>query len=148
MYSLVQSCTLLTQSLDLTPSNALLQLAGMDSWSTEELYERLGHPVTDRVLPLPRANTSFSAPDYLVEPLDVCRIHPSYFNRNVLLVDFGESMVSDLPPLDGVGTPPSYCSPEALFDDKASVCSDIWALGCTIFEIVNSLLAFLAALMK
>jgi len=101
----------------------------------EELYERLGHPVTDKIVALPEANTSLSAPDYLVEPLDLSRIHSSYFSGDALLVDFGHSFMSDSPPPEGVGTPLAYCSPEALFDNRASVWSDIWALGCTVFEI-------------
>ena len=47
----------------------------------------------------------------------------------------GEAFLELSPPIHGVGTPVSYCSPELLLGKKASKGSDIWALACTVFEI-------------
>lgn len=52
----------------------------------------------------------------------------------VFLIDFGESFEISAPPED-LGTPLSYCSPELMLDSAPSIGSDLWALGCTLFEI-------------
>lgn len=54
---------------------------------------------------------------------------------NILLKDSGEAFVESKSPLDGVGTPYTYCAPDLLLENKATRWSDIWALSCTIFEI-------------
>jgi serine/threonine protein kinase len=41
-----------------------------------------------------------------------------------------------MPPKD-LGIPTAYSSPELLFEHDAGQPSDLWALGCTIFEIVT-----------
>lgn len=50
------------------------------------------------------------------------------------VIDFGESFEASNPPED-LGTPPGYRSPELIFDKVAGIGSDLWALGCTLFEI-------------
>lgn len=50
------------------------------------------------------------------------------------MTDFGESFVVSHPP-DDLGTPGSYRSPELILDKSAGIASDLWALGCTLFEI-------------
>ena len=51
------------------------------------------------------------------------------------LIDLGEAFLSQTPPLNGVGTPNQYASPELLLKKQASKWSDIWALSCTMFEM-------------
>lgn len=62
-------------------------------------------------------------------------IDPQWILEDILVIDFGQSFLITNPPPDGVETPMGYCAPELIFDNKASIWSDIWALGCTIFEI-------------
>ena len=50
------------------------------------------------------------------------------------MADFGESFdVNDLP--EDLGIPQEYRAPEYILDKRLGVESDIWALGCTLFEI-------------
>ncbi|KAJ8103489.1 kinase-like domain-containing protein [Lipomyces tetrasporus] len=101
---------------DLNTSNVLIQLAHVDSWSDEDVYEQLGFPVTDK-------------------PANLSNIEYKWSTEKVLLVDFGQSfMLQTPPPRNEVGFTMSY-SPEVYFERKMSVWSDIWALGCAIFEI-------------
>jgi serine/threonine-protein kinase SRPK3 len=51
-----------------------------------------------------------------------------------MIIDFGVAFHQDQSSPD-IGTPKIYCAPEFLFDHARSVSSDIWALGCTLFEI-------------
>ncbi len=39
----------LTTRLDITPKNVLLRLIGIDAWSTERVYQQLGHPIREEV---------------------------------------------------------------------------------------------------
>ena len=98
------------------------------------MYERLGQPYKDAM----STSASYddlgpSAPTLVVEP--IADIKPQYVTESILIIDFGQSFFLDSPPSSGLGTPWSYRAPEAIFDLEASVYSDIWALGCIIFEI-------------
>lgn len=50
------------------------------------------------------------------------------------VIDFGESYTVSNPP-EHLGIPSSYKSPELILDKTTGKSCDIWALGCTIFEI-------------
>lgn len=63
------------------------------------------------------------------------KIDHQWVRDEILVVDFGQSFLSENPPVDGVGTPMSYSAPEVIFDQQAGFWSDIWALGCTIIEM-------------
>ncbi|KAK9243571.1 kinase-like domain-containing protein [Lipomyces tetrasporus] len=91
---------------DLNSSNVLIQLAHVDSWPDQDVYERLGFPVTTKVRAWSgELNDKSCAPEYLVEPANLSNLESKWFTE------------------------------KAVFEGKASVWSDIWALGCTIFEI-------------
>ncbi|KAF9511351.1 hypothetical protein BS47DRAFT_1346871 [Hydnum rufescens UP504] len=61
---------------------------------------------------------------------------PSLLKEDIVLIDFGQSFFADHPPPNyAPATPLHYLSPEAFFESRTSFPSDIWALGCTIFEI-------------
>lgn len=50
------------------------------------------------------------------------------------MIDFGESFFADKPP-EVLGTPPQYCSPSDWFERTPNKGSDLWALGCTLFNL-------------
>ncbi|KAK9319816.1 kinase-like domain-containing protein [Lipomyces orientalis] len=121
---------------DLTSSNVLIQLAHVDSWSDQDVYERLGFPVTAKVRAWSgELNDKPCAPDYLVESANLSNLEYKWFTEKVLLVDFGQSFFLKTSSPNNVAITVSYFAPEVFFEEKASVWSDIWALGCTIFEI-------------
>lgn len=112
---------------------ATANIVNLDSWTDDKVYERLGQPYKDAMHTLSGEDPEPSAPIYVVEPIS--DIQAQYVTESILIIDFGQSFFLDSPPPDGVGTPWSYRAPEAIFDLKASVHSDVWALACTIFEI-------------
>jgi len=61
-------------------------------------------------------------------------VDTQFISRESCLIDFGESFEISQP-LDDLGIPGPYRSPELILDKKASFGSDIWALGCSLFEI-------------
>lgn len=97
------------------------------------MYERLGQPYKDAMHTTSGDDPEPAAPTYVVEAIS--DIKAQYVTESILIIDFGQSFFLDSPPSDGLGTPWSYRAPEAIFDLKASVYSDSWALACTIFEI-------------
>ncbi|KAF7923038.1 uncharacterized protein EAE98_007743 [Botrytis deweyae] len=121
---------------DVTPANILLQLANIDEWTEEQIYERLGVPQKKEIIyansKLPVTDSSF--PDYTVAPINMKEVNPKWIANDIIIIDFGIAFLQTAPSFD-LGTPKSYCAPEFLFGCYRSVASDIWALGCTIFEI-------------
>lgn len=121
--------------LDITPNNVLHTITGLDGLNEDEVLKILGNPVVNPVL-----NTSqephhgSTAPDYLVYPVNWCDVDTRFISKELCLIDFGESFEISQPP-DDLGTPGPYRSPELILDKKAGVGSDIWALGCSLFEI-------------
>ncbi len=78
-----------------------------------------------------------SAPQYLVEPADMRQLGKKYLTDQICLVDFGEAFRTSSPP-EELGTPREYLPPELLLEGgEAAIgpASDLWALGCTLFEI-------------
>ena len=108
------------------------------------MYQRLGQPFKDEMSRLSGDPLAPSAPNYVVEP--ITNIKAQYVTESILMITFGQSFFLDSPPPGGVGTPWSYRAPEAIFDLKASIWSDSWALACTIFEIRAGLQLFEAFL--
>lgn len=66
-----------------------------------------------------------------------------YISDNVAIIDFGESFLVSQP-RDSTGIPSGYCSPEGFFDGCGDLgfASDIWALGCTLFEVRRGICPF------
>lgn len=75
-----------------------------------------------------------SAPQYLVYPIDFHAIDPKYISTDPCVIDLGESFAASQTP-EELGTPAPYRSPELILEQKAGYGSDLWALGCTLFEI-------------
>lgn len=56
--------------------------------------------------------------------------------EEILLIGFGIAFSFDEPPAKiNVGMTTCYSAPEIFFDKRFSLYSDIWALGCVLFEI-------------
>lgn len=78
--------------------------------------------------------TEPSAPRYLVGPIDFNTVNPKFITNEVCVIDLGQSFQPSTPPKE-LGIPRIYGSPELLLDKTAGFGSDLWALGCTIFQI-------------
>ena len=126
---------MLTNRLDITPRNVLLQLKDIDTWSTESIYKQLGRPMKEEVFTFSGGKPDDCAPQYLVDSASFVYVDSHYISHQALLIDLGEAFLESSPSIHGVGTPVSYSSPELLLGKKASKASDIWALACTVFEI-------------
>lgn len=111
----------------------LFQLSDVPrKWSKDEVYQILGEPKTN-VIAIPVEK----APLRVVQRIEVTRLfQTSFLKEDVLLIDFGQSILAHrIPPDYKLATPMEYLAPEAFFDSKISVASDVWALACAIYEI-------------
>ncbi|KAM7193784.1 Protein kinase-like domain containing protein [Naviculisporaceae sp. PSN 640] len=128
---------------DFRPANLLVRLKGLAGLSESQISESLGFPETTRVIQV-AANGGCetwpaSAPKYLVKPINwESRGSPEtrlrFLTDRICVADFGESFdVNDLP--EDLEMPQEYRAPEYILDKRLGVESDLWALGCTLFEI-------------
>lgn len=122
---------------DYTSSNILIQIADIGAWSEQEIFHKLGQPKKESLITISGRYTDPSdpsAPAHLIEPLMMSSIDPQWLRHELIVVDFGQSFFYGNPPADVAGTL-CYLAPEVLFEQEVSFWSDIWALGCIIFEI-------------
>ncbi|KAL6703547.1 hypothetical protein ACN47E_009572 [Coniothyrium glycines] len=119
---------------DLTDSNVLFEITGLQDWSEEELYRYLGPPKTAPLLLLDGKPAPAFAPMHVVDALDYSCLDMGLLSNDILITDFGEAFFEDDAP-NRVGTPASFSAPELLFGYQPSRAVDLWALGCLIFQI-------------
>jgi serine/threonine protein kinase len=121
--------------LDFTPYNILLRTTGLDGLTEDEVIHALGEPQQTLVLnQAGESPTKLSAPKYLVYPVDWSSVALHFMSEHACIIDFGESFEASHPPED-LGIPGSYQSPELILDKTVGFGCDVWALGCTLFEI-------------
>ena len=119
--------------VDFTSANILLKLANIDEWTVEQIHERLGEPHTQELSQVTGLPIS-SRPRYTVDEVNMKDVDPQWLSDHIMIIDFGIAFLQDQSSPD-IGTPKNYCAPEFLFKIARSVSSDVWALGCTIFEM-------------
>lgn len=129
--------------LDFRPANILVKLANINQLSEDELLSLLGQPVKTLVRTECGEDLPESSPRYLVIPADTSLLSDKYLTDKICVIDFGESFPISSPPAE-LGIPENYLPPEVLLgqDDAISRSCDIWALGCTLFEIREQLALF------
>ncbi|KAL9104700.1 MAG: hypothetical protein Q9163_000378 [Psora crenata] len=95
---------------DITPKNVLLQLRGIDRWSTETIYQQVGRPIRVEVFTSSGQKPDLSAPEYLVESASFSCVDFEYISEQALLIDLGEAFPELSPPSNGMvwilGMPP------------------------------------------
>ncbi|KAF4459610.1 kinase [Fusarium albosuccineum] len=120
---------------DLTAGNILHQVHGLNGLSEHEVLRILGAPVQNPILKnFTTAHDEPSIPQYLVYPVKWGDMPSHHISEQPSIIDFGEFFNESKPP-DELGIPLAYRSPEFILENKIGVGVDIWALGCTIFEI-------------
>lgn len=123
--------------LDFTPKNVVLKLnKSFDSLTEDQLYELLGPPDAyslDRFFPETEALAP--TPSYVVAAADFTLLPWSYISTTLCLIDFDHAYLTDTPPRELSHIPPDYLAPENIFDLINGPASDVWALGCMLYEL-------------
>lgn len=114
----------------------MVNIGNVDHLSEEQLLSLLGEPMLLDVFSDDGEDLPSSAPQYLVDPTSLLLLGPEYLTDQICVIDFGESFRMQSPPAD-LGIPENYLPPEVLIegDSATSAFCDLWALGCTLFEI-------------
>lgn len=128
---------------DFRPANILVKLTNLNHLSEDKLLSILGQPEKAHVRTESGEDLPESSPRYLVIPADTSRLPDEYLTDKICVIDFGESFPISSPPAD-LGIPENYLPPEILLDQEKAVfqACDIWALGCTLFEIRQQVALF------
>ncbi|KAI2008636.1 hypothetical protein LOZ39_005602 [Ophidiomyces ophidiicola] len=110
-----------------------------------QVYQKFGNPILDPIVRVDRKPLAAGVPTHVIAaarigiPSD--RISPTYLP--ILLSDFGSSYYPSKTRRTSAHTLPHLVPPETFFlnmkkEEGLSFPSDIWTLGCTIFEIIGS----------
>ncbi|POR38860.1 Uncharacterized protein TPAR_00948 [Tolypocladium paradoxum] len=162
--SLATSLVANSSHVDFRPANILLKVNNLDHLSEEDLISLLGQPEeTDVLMESESDELPPSTPEYLVGKADLSRLGAEYLTNDICIIDFGESFPISSPP-PNLGIPENYLPPEILLEDDLfddgeqddeelgdegskgmeprgnfseliGPATDMWALGCTLFEI-------------
>lgn len=126
---------------DFRPSNILVKLTNLDHLSEDELVALIGTPIQSQVKSELGDDLPAGSPNYLVPRADISDLGSKYLTDEICVIDFGESYAVDSPPED-LGIPENYLPPDILLQNEEEPLKDIngpacdiWALGCTLFEI-------------
>ncbi|POS75546.1 serine/threonine protein kinase-36 [Diaporthe helianthi] len=105
-----------------------------DDFDSNEEVEASQDCAEDDVQPAYDSNE----PKYIVVPPYMTK-SSQYVSDEIAVIDFGESFLAANAP-KSTGIPGHYCPPEGWIEDCGNFGfgSDLWALGCSIFEVRNS----------
>jgi serine/threonine-protein kinase SRPK3 len=138
--------------LDIHLGNVLLRLPkSLDGMSPEELYKEFGFPKLEPVIRLDKKWLPKGVPKHAIQPVwlgEVSELIP-LSDAEILLTDFGLSFLPSTTPRyysDYCEVGMSLLPPEAYFlpQESLSFPSDIWALACTIWEMISPRPLFMA----
>ncbi|KAI1916494.1 hypothetical protein LOZ61_001151 [Ophidiomyces ophidiicola] len=110
-----------------------------------QVYQKYGNPILDPIVRVDRKPLATGVPSHVIAPARIGipsdRISSAYLP--IQLSDFGSSYYPSETRRMSAHTLPHLVPPETFFLDKKrdeclSFPSDIWTLGCTIFEIIGS----------
>lgn len=127
-----------------TGSSVLFQLTNFDSWSVEKVYDQLGQPAVGG-LSSSVLSREPSTPEYLVGSAEFFRAAPGLLTGDISIIGFTDSFRIKTPEALSANEdklPNGFTAPEILFGFKGKFPSDLWALGCIIYQIRAGQLLF------
>lgn len=129
---------------NLTSSSVVFQLVNFDSWSLEEVYEQLGQPAIGD-LSGSALSREPSTPEYLVGSVEYPRADHGILTGDISIIGYTDSFrikTSETLSANEEKVPNGFTAPEILFGFQGKFPSDLWALGCIIYQIRAGQLLF------
>ena len=131
---------------DLSSGNILFRLVDIDSWTSEEVYEKLGRPKpfdVHKAVPAEVPSLTYQAepsddpqaPKFVYQGIDFSALSYDLILPEIRYIDFGEAyLVDEL--REGFGVNWGYADPETQWwYERPTQSSDIWALACVWYEM-------------
>ncbi|KAL8865771.1 MAG: hypothetical protein Q9198_009168, partial [Flavoplaca austrocitrina] len=106
----------------------------IDSLSEAEIYTIFGRPKCQFFTGICGCDLCSRMGNYIVQLIDMARIDDEYISNDIVLIDYGFSFHLNKPPAWKWGMDRNF-APEIAFEGRFSKTSDIWALGCIIYEL-------------
>ncbi|KAF9559504.1 kinase-like protein [Agrocybe pediades] len=120
---------------DLHSKNVATTLPSLDDWSVERIYSTFyGDPERDPVMRLDGQPLGPEVPPYTIPFVYFWNLGMDSLTDGAKILDFGEASLQDRP-RTSLNTPPPFRAPEAMFNDQIGPPADVWAFGCTVFDL-------------
>lgn len=125
---------------DLIPSNIVFGFPDTLFLSPSQVCDLLG-PIRTEKLKLPNGTYPPHASKCVVQTHDFSGLTIPLSPVNIQIVDFGEAFFIETPP-SSLGVPMGFFPPEICFEYFPSPMSDVWELGCLMFEVLSKMRLF------
>ena len=133
--SVLKSKTDVTHTLsDMHTHNIASQIPNLDSWTAEKVFKNLGEPEKNRISRCDNGPLGPEAPPYAVPPAYFWSLGIENLTKKIKIIDFGEASFSHDERKE-LHTPLLFRAPESFFGESIAQPADIWAFGCTVFDI-------------
>ncbi|KAL9576977.1 MAG: hypothetical protein Q9212_006673 [Teloschistes hypoglaucus] len=128
---------------DLHKANIMLKIPNVDDFTVDQLYERFGSPPKWPVVRRDGESLDGTVPSYAVPHMITSKACEDVTESEVIITDFGEAYVLGTKSRETLNTPGHLCPPEMLLrTGSMGMPADIWALACTLFEIMGTSVLF------
>ena len=117
------------------------QIPNIDSWTAEEFYQNFGEPEKSWISRCDDKPLGLETPPYAVPPAYFWSIGEENLTKQIKIIDFGEASFSQDERKE-LHTPMPFRAPESFFGESIGPAADIWAFGCTVFDIFADLHLF------
>ncbi|KAK3304743.1 kinase-like domain-containing protein [Chaetomium strumarium] len=112
-----------------------------ERWEEEQLDELFGPPQIQTVeFFFPESPSP--APEYVVIPVDFGDLPSNYLSTRLCIIDFDHAFSAENAPKQLSHIPYHYLAPENIFTLANGPPADVWALGCILFELRDSITLF------
>ncbi|KAL8947539.1 MAG: hypothetical protein Q9222_006188 [Ikaeria aurantiellina] len=124
---------------DLHSGNVLFRWPEIQQLSMDQMYARYGLPMLRQVERISGLPLDVGVPSHIVHSTGHRLMCNKVDSADIVITDFGEAYESVHGPPQHLNTPLRLCPPENLLDRGIiGVKADVWALGCTLVDILGS----------
>lgn len=119
---------------DLYPRNVVTQLPNINSLTIEQLYSSFSKPELEPITRCDKKPLGPEVPPYAVLPAYFWSVGIENLIKRIQIIDFGEAFLFQENRKE-LYIPLSYRAPESYFNEVVGTPADIWAFGCTVFDL-------------